>query len=67
MIHEQLMSRNEIQSFVNMDNLETLREQLCATLNSQLASIVKNISMPQLSLSQALQQHSTSNVNLKEN
>jgi hypothetical protein len=60
MINERLMTRADILNYVKLDSLETMREQLCAILNNQLASITNNLTLSQLSLSQALEQHSKS-------
>lgn len=58
MINERLYTRAGIQDYAKMDSLDTLRGQLCGTLNMFLASIPETLSSPINSLSQALSQYS---------
>jgi len=63
MIHGRLFTRNGIQNFVNMPNLEQLRGQLLSNLNEHLSSISNTLSTPINNLSQLLTQHAKSDEN----
>ena len=58
MINERLYTKQGIQDYLNMGDLDTLRGQLVGFLNQQLASIPNTLSMPINSLSLSLEQHS---------
>lgn len=57
-IHGELMTKSGIQRFVQMDDLDTQRAQLCVTLNHQAATLSSTLTSSVQSLSQALAQHS---------
>lgn len=58
--NEHLLTRNGIQDYANMPDLDTLRGQLVGTLNNHLASITTTLSSPSSQLSMILDQHSKS-------
>jgi hypothetical protein len=58
MINERLYTKQGIQDYVNIGDLDTVRGQLVGFLNQQLASIPNTISMPINNLSLSLEQHS---------
>ncbi|CAF0745175.1 unnamed protein product [Brachionus calyciflorus] len=58
MINQQLYTRNGIQDYAKLEDLDTLRGQLVGTLNMCLAQVPNTLSSPISSLSQALSQHS---------
>lgn len=60
MIHGELMTKASVMAYIQMDDLDTQRSKLVATLNHQLASISTNLTSSTQSLSQALAQHSKS-------
>jgi len=58
MINEKLMTKAELQNYVLLDDIDTLRAQLSGLLSSQLSSLANNLIQAQTNLAQALSQHS---------
>ena len=58
--NQYLLTRNGIQDYANMPDLDNLRGQLVGMLNNHLASITTTLSSPTSQLSMILDQHSKS-------
>ena len=56
LINQRLYTREGVQAYSKLPNIDDLRGQLCALLNQQLATLPNTIAMPIQSLSQALSQ-----------
>ena len=52
------MTRNGVLNYDKLDDIDTLRGQLVATLNHQMSSLSTTLTSSQQRLSQALEQHS---------